>query len=266
MFPTEKQEEIFNSMKFDVIIGNPPYQLSDGGFGRSASPIYHKFVEQAKKLNPRFLTMIIPSRWFAGGKGLDSFRKEMLHDDRLRIIHDFPNASDCFTDVEIKGGVCYFLLDRENRGQCKISTHEGDKIISEMERPLLEKNTDVFIRQNGAISILHKVQKKNETSFSTIVSSRTPFGLPTNFTDFKKEPFNKSVKIYAKQKIGFIQREQIINNLSWVDSYKVYLPKAIGIGNVKTDWLKPILGEPNTCCTETYIVIGAGSDKKRQKI
>ena len=200
--------------------------------------------------------MIIPSRWFAGGKGLDDFRNEMLNDNRIRAIHDYLKASECFPGVEIKGGVCYFLWDRDNRGDCKVYTHSDNKIISEMERPLLEKNSDVFIRYNEAIPILHKVFEKKERSFSEIVSSRKPFGFPTNFSNFKKEPFENSIKIYANQKVGYIKKSQIANNIEWVDKYKIYIPKAIGIGNIKEDWLKPILGEPNSCCTETYIIIG----------
>ena len=132
-------------MKFDVIISNPPYQISDGGgTGSSAIPIYDKFVLQAKKLNPRYLTMITPSRWFAGGKGLDDFRNEMLNDNRLRVIHDYPDAGHCFPGVEIKGGVCFFLWDRENPGLCSVYTHENDKITSAMERPLLENGNEVL--------------------------------------------------------------------------------------------------------------------------
>ena len=176
---TENPKELFN-MKFDVIIGNPPYQLSDGGAQASASPLYDKFVLQAKRMNPRYLSMIIPSRWFAGGKGLDAFRNDMLHDNRLRVLHDFIDSSDCFSGVEIKGGVCYFLWERDNRGKCNIYTHKENK-ISHSLRELLENNNDTFIRYNQAISIIDKISKWSEKSFSTIVSSKKPFGFSTNF-------------------------------------------------------------------------------------
>ena len=243
-------------MKFDVIVGNPPYQLSDGGAQASASPLYHLFVQQAKKLNPRYLTMIIPARWYAGGKGLDDFRDEMLHDTRLRIIHDFWDASECFPGVEIKGGVCYFLWDRDNKGLCKIYTHEKNEIISTAERPLLEKDTDIFIRYNKAIGILHKILSKNETSFSSIVSSRKPFGLPTNFVDYKTTYFKGSVKIYANKNQGYVDLNKIEKNKDLIKKYKLFIPKAIGSGDIRTDRLKAIIGERDTCCTETYVVIG----------
>ena len=249
-------------MKFDVIIGNPPYQLSDGGAQASATPIYQHFIEQAKKLNPRYLTMIVPARWYSGGKGLDEFRDNMLQDNRLRIIHDFEDAGECFAGVEIKGGVCYFLWDKENRGLCKVYTHQKGEIISISERALLEKNSDIFIRYNNGISILHKVLAKKEDSFSDIVSSRKPFGLATNFEEYKTNKFNDAIKLYANKKQGYITLKQIERNRNWVNQYKIFVPKAIGSGDIKTDRIKPIIGEPNTCCSETYIVIGPFNSEK----
>jgi len=258
-------EEVLK-MKCDVIVGNPPYQLKTGGAQAQATPLYNKFVQQAKKLNPKYLTMIIPSRWFAGGMGLDAFRNEMLHDDRIRIIHDFLNASDCFPGISLEGGVCYFLWDRENRGICKVFTHEGDKIISEMERSLLEKVCDTFIRYNEAIEILHKVTLRKEESFSKEVSSQKPFGFSTNFRG-KDKFFKDCVKVYANKQIMYVNRLEIIQNQQLVDQFKVYISKGYGMGNTKPYQVinKPILGERGSCCTETYIAIGPYSSKKEVK-
>ena len=150
-------------MKFDVIIGNPPYQLSDGGFGKSAVPLYNKFVEQAKKLNPKYLTMIIPARWFGGGRGLDDFRESMLNDQQLRIMVDFEDSTQIFPGVSIAGGICYFLRDKNNTGLCEITNYiNGQEVIS--KRSLNEFS--IFIRHSQAIPILRKVlaKKKNGTS------------------------------------------------------------------------------------------------------
>ncbi len=255
---TLKAEELFN-MKFDVIIGNPPYQLSDGGNGASAKPIYHLFVEQAKKLNPRFLCMIIPARWYSGGKGLDEFRNNMLQDDRLRVLHDFESADECFSGVDIKGGVCYFLWDKASKGMCKVVTHKNGEIVSTTERPLLEKNSEIFIRYSEAISILRKIQENTKVYFNSIVSSRKPFGLATNFEDFNKQG---AIKIYANKKIAYLDRNFIIpQNEDWLTKWKLFVPKAIGSGNMSEDWLKPLIGEPNSICTETYIVVGPFGNK-----
>lgn len=252
----KEPKEIFN-MKFDVIIGNPPYQLNTGGAQAQATPLYHKFIEQAKKLQPRYISMIVPSRWFTGGFGLNSFRDQMLNDNRLRIIHDFLDASECFPGVEIKGGVNYFLWDRDNPGLCKVVTHENGNVTSEAVRPLLEKNSDVFIRYNGAVEILHKIHELNEKSFSETVSSQRPFGFPTNYEDFTSIKSEKnSIKIYANKKQGYISIDKVVKNSDLVTKWKIYAPKAIGSGDSKTDVIKPILGEPNSVCTETYVMLG----------
>jgi site-specific DNA-methyltransferase (adenine-specific) len=266
---TENPEEVFD-MRFDVIVGNPPYQLGDGGFGASAAPIYHKFVQQAKKLNPRYLTMIVPSRWFTGGRvgDLSTFRDEMLNDDRVRIIHDFVKASDCFPGVEVKGGVSYFLWDRDNRGLCKVYSHEGDDITSMSERPLLEEGLDTFIRTNEAISILRRVSKQNEDSFDCLVSANDPFGFDVRVKNsmkrvkpqYKLKAFNDSVYFYyngwKKSGLGHIDAKFIKKNREWVNTFKIFVPKAVGSGDTRADIIKPFVPEMNSCSSETYIVIG----------
>ena len=260
----EKPEEIFK-IKFDVIVGNPPYQLSDGGHGRSAAPIYHKFVLQAKKLNPRFLTMIIPARWFVGGKGLDEFRTEMLTDDRLRKLVDFENSSDVFPGVDVAGGICYFLWERDSRGLCEVTNfYNGVGVTS--ERKLCEFNT--FVRHSRSISIIRKVLAKKENNgrcLSDVVSSRKPFGMPTNY-----EPKNSGVPCWFIQRIGlkYASKSDVTDDKGLLNKWKLLIPKAPIAG--QTDFSKPVgfyydgntrVSKPGECCTESWIVACAFSSK-----
>lgn len=270
--------EIFGeNMQFDVIIGNPPYQLNDGGgTGSSAIPIYQKFIDQAKQLSPLYLSMIIPARWFSGGRGLDDFRAEMLNDKRIRVLHDYQNSDECFSGVNIEGGVCFFLWNKDIEGPCKIYSHTGDGVVTESERMLLESGSDTFVRFNQAISILDKIKKFNEDSFSSIISANDPFGFDMREENsykrvkpnFKLKSFPNAVKFYyngwKNKGIGYVEKSQICKNVKQVNDYKVYISKAYGMGSGIPSQVinQPILGEPNSCCTETYLLIGPFKSSK----
>jgi hypothetical protein len=264
--------ELFgDDMQFDVIIGNPPYQLNDGGYGTSAAPIYQLFVDQAKKLEPRYLSMIIPARWFAGGKGLDEFRESMLTDSRLRSIDDYLSASDVFPGVGLKGGVCYFLWNRDNRGECQVSTHFKDWPVSTATRSLLEEGAAVFIRFNEGLSILKKVIAHVNTDsnsvvlpadkrFDTLVSSRKPFALETTFKG-RKTKKEGDLLVYQNGGLGYIARDSVTAGLTYIDSWKIYIGRAApGTGNRDTYPHRilstPFIGEPGSICSETYLCIG----------
>lgn len=253
---------IFNNMKFDVIIGNPPYQLDTGGVGAQATPIYQKFIEVAIELNPRYISMIIPSRWFAGGMGLSDFRARMLGDKRLKVLVDHPNAEDCFPGVEIKGGVCYFLWDCKHDGECEVVSMLDGEEVSRATRKLDEHDT--FIRFNESIDIIKKIRAKNEVTLDKKVSGVDAFKFPTNFKDFKMNEFKDSVKIYLNGEIGWIDEEKIKVNKAWVDKYKVLVSRGYGAGSTYPHQIlgKPIITDKNSCCTFTYLVLGVFSTKK----
>lgn len=270
---TDNLEKLFN-MKFDVIIGNPPYQLSDGGgTGSSAMPIYHKFIQQSKKLNPRFITMIIPSRWFSGGKGLDDFRDEMLHDDRIREIHDFGNANDCFPGVAIEGGVCYFLWNREQRGLCKVYSHSKDNITAMSERPLLEEGADVFIRYNEIISVIRKVASFSEKSFSDIVSPRNPYVFRSEYKEEKNARNTcKMLGVEAGKRVfKSINLNLLGRGIDELPKYKIFISKADGAaGQIGFPVPARIIGKavicgPNVACTETFLRVGPFDNEETAK-
>lgn len=272
---TDKPSELFinkklkkrQEMKFDVIIGNPPYQLSDGGAGASAIPLYHKFIQQAKKLNPKYLTMIIPARWFAGGRGLDEFRKEMQNDKRIKTLVDYPKSRECFPGVDIAGGVCYFLWDRDYNGPCKfISRIRETETVS--ERFLDE--FEMVLRDNVGISIVHKIMSVKEKMMSDIVLTVNPFGL-RSYERGKPKSFKDSVKLISSAGEGYIEKGSVAKNQELIDNYKVcigYLnPDRAGVNNAADGMLnvttKVRLLEKNTVVTETYIIPYSSPDYEK---
>ena len=208
-------------MQFDVIIGNPPYQLSDGGHGASAAPIYQLFVENALDLEPRYAIFVTPSRWMAGGKGLDTFRARMLADKRMRSIVDYPKLYEGFPGVKIRGGISYFMWDRDHNGPCTVQTMwDGQPTGPAIARYL--DSFDVLIRRNESVPILEKGRAKGEPTLSSRVSSQKPFGLRTFFHG-KPTPkaLKDPVKLFGSQKVTWVERSDISVNAAWIDNWKV---------------------------------------------
>jgi site-specific DNA-methyltransferase (adenine-specific) len=247
------------NMQFDVIIGNPPYQMKGGAGGTSDSSIYHLFVEQAKKLQPRYLSMVVPSRWLAGGRGLDGFRTEMLKQGRVRSLTDFQDSSEAFPGVQIKGGICYFLWDSAHNGLCNVTRVSGGVEHSQPNRNLGE--FDVFVRDERALGILRKVIAKHERSVLELVSGDTPFGIATNFQDWSERSGKGKIALHlinrTTRAVGFINRREIGKNLDAIDVWKVLVPKAYGAGESFPHQIlgKEIVASPPSACTQSYLVV-----------
>lgn len=257
-----------NDMKFDAIIGNPPYQKSDGGAGASAKPIYNEFVTIAKSLNPEYISMIMPTRWYAGGKGLDDFRDQMLDDVHISQLHDFLKPDLIFPNINLRGGICYFLWDKNhdiNDNATDIYTYSNNLTPIINNRKLRTNGSDILIRHSASIEIINKIKTSSGfESFENYVSARKPFGLEANIIKnsniFKasKRGLRSYVECFGKGKQkGYINKNNITKNVSWIDKYKVFTPRANNIGTeLNDDNLNTFIGEPNTICTESYIVVG----------
>lgn len=264
-YPTKEMAE----MQFDVIVGNPPYQISmqDAGGKKTANilPLYQLFVDRAIELEPKYVAMIVPSRWFAGGKGLDDFRRRMINDRRLSSIVDNPKVFDCFPGVKIRGGVNYFLWDREHDGDCEFSTRIDGVITSTAIRDLREGD-GVLMRDNRAAELVRKVRPASGASLADVVSSMDPFGqsIKTNYKHAKTEPFEGSIPLVFGSHVGYIRPEQLERNHHWVDRWKVLLPMASSGDTNQDDTGRivdvvlgaPIALAPGSACTQTYLVAG----------
>jgi site-specific DNA-methyltransferase (adenine-specific) len=262
-------EEVATNMKFDVVVGNPPYQVTDGGGGKgsSASPLYHLFVNQAFRLKPRYVAMIIPARWFSGGKGLDSFRTQMLASKNFQHMVYYPDSAEIFPGPDFGGGVCYFLWDEKYEGYCKFKTIQQNKITSEIDR-YLDEDGEVFVSMTEARPILKKVLAKGYDTFDNQVSSSKPFAFRSNFKDYKSSEFKDAVKIYLSNDVGWIKKEQVTINQEWIGKWKVLVGKAYGERGAYPYKIiaAPRIIEPNSVCSETYLVCGVFSTKKEAEL
>lgn len=264
----EAPEDIFK-MKFDVIIGNPPYQLGSDG-GTRDIPIYNKFVDQAKKLNPRFLSMIIPSRWMATGLGLSEFRRTMLEDRRIRKLVDYERMDEVFPGVDFEGGVCYFLWDRDNEGDCDVTAISGDDVNGPVARNLNEY--DIFVRDSRALNILHKVLSAGEKSITEILSVDKEFGWTSNFEGFHEKQRSNDITLHYNRKgrrlTAWIDRKDIGKSSHLIDTLKVMVPAAYGErGTRPATVLGPsfIAASPSVC-TQTYLFFYVDSEKKADSL
>lgn len=245
--------------------------MKGGAGGTSDSSIYHLFVEQAIKLEPRFINMVIPSRWMAGGRGMDEFRAEMLSCGMLSEIVDFPVSKDVFPTVEVKGGICYFLWDSEHDKQTKVTVIRGDESVGPVARDLNE--FDVFVRDPRAVDILRKVQNLAEPPITEILTGDTPFGIATNFDGYTKTPAQGDVELHlvkqGKRFVGYMKKSAITKNSHLVDSWKVLTPKAGSDGGQKIPDVvlgKPMIVKPGSVCTQTFIAFWISSQQEANSL
>jgi site-specific DNA-methyltransferase (adenine-specific) len=246
------------NMKFDVVIGNPPYQLAGGAGGTSDSSIYHQFVEQARKLEPRLLSMVIPARWLAGGRGMDEFRKSMLGSKTIRTLVDFPVSKEVFPGVEVKGGICYFLWDGAHDGDAQYVSIRDGRTDGPKNRNLAE--FDVFVRSEVAVRILRKVLAVNEGSVVENLTGDTPFGIATNFTGFRQTKKPGDIALHyvqqGKRGVGYIPGQTVTKNRQLISDWKILVPKAGSDGGQKIpDSVlgKPKVVEPESVCTQSFL-------------
>ncbi len=246
-------------MQFDVIVGNPPYQMTGGAGGSSDSSIYQLFVEQAINLQPRYVCMVIPSRWMAGGRGLDDFRSQMLNGGHLRSLTDFQDSGEAFPGVLIKGGICHFLWDTEHKGTCTVTYVVGGVEHHQQNRNLGE--FDVFIRDERALEILRKILAKQEPSVIDLVSGDTPFGIATNFQDWSEKAEQGKIALHlikrTQRTVGYVERSVIRKNVDMIDVWKILVPKAYGAGETFPHQIlgKEIVAPPPSVCTQSYLVV-----------
>ena len=262
--------EIFGgNMQFDVIVGNPPYQLGSDG-GTRDLPIYQHFVEQAKRLQPRFLTMVIPARWMASGLGLSEFRQTMLADRRIRELVDFPADKDVFPGVEVKAGVCYFLWDATYEGDCNVTTIRNGESIGPVKRKLGE--FDVFVRDSRAMSILHKVLRKGGGPINSILARDKEFGWTSNFDGFHTRLRSGDVPLYyirkMKRDIGYIARGEVTKSAHLIDTWKVLVPQAFNGGDGVPHQIlgRPLIAPSPSVCTQSFLFFSVSSERQAKSL
>ena len=255
-------------MKFDAIVGNPPYQEDTGGgsaanvAAKQARPVYNLFVDQAKTMQPHYISMIMPARWYAGGIGLNDFRNEMLNDPHLIRLTDFVNSKDCFSTVDIAGGICYFLWDRDKEEVCEVTN------VSGLERHTMRRNLnefgEIFIRSNESLSIIHKVLSRSEHFLTDRVQPIDAFGFPSAARG-EKEPFDGCISLIHSQGTGYIKRSDVKKNAELIDKYKATISILVPCnGEVGIDPSKgykaittPRIEVPGEVNTFSYLVLGA---------
>lgn len=267
--------EVDELMKFNAIVGNPPYQEDDGGAGASARALYPHFVNIVKACEPRYSTLIIPSKWYAGGKNLDDFREKMLSDPTIKELHDCLHPEEYFPDTNNRGGICYLLWDNlynNLHSKVKVVTHEGSGISTEYIRDLKIRDLDIFFRNNKALSILDKVIPNNSVPIlKNYVSAAKAFGFRTFFISDPRfratsNGLTKPIKCYGRAgKIGYVEETEILSHTDWIDKWKVFIPESNNIGTeLNDDNQNSFVGAPKEICTETFLCVGADLNLTQQ--